>query len=306
MTNTITITNLCKEYGKVQAVNDLNLSIEEGSVFGFLGPNGSGKSTTIGMLLGLVRPTDGEAEVAGYNPQLEPVSVRSNVGILPEGFAPYPSLTGREHLEYISDLRGIQVDVGQNLSQVGLLDAGDRVATGYSKGMTQRLGLSMALIGQPDVLILDEPFTGLDPDGSQLVREVVQQERNRGTTILFSSHILGQVEILCDDIGVLSGGSLVAEGSLKELQSEGELLTRTTLLLRDQLEEAIDLVSNFGFTAEPSQNESEIVVEHDAETSHLDIVRELDRSGIHVADARVQPPTVEDIYRVFTATEGRS
>ncbi|QIB75543.1 ABC transporter ATP-binding protein [Halogeometricum borinquense] len=300
MTNAITTTDLAKDYGNIRAVDAINLAIERGTVFGFLGPNGSGKSTTIGMLLGLIHPTGGTAALAGHDPQEDPVSVRSNVGVLPEGFTPYPSLTGREHLTYIAELRGEEIDPEAALSEVGLKDAQDRAATAYSKGMTQRLGLAMALIGRPPILVLDEPFTGLDPDGAQLVRDIVMRERERGTTILFSSHILGQVGMLCDEIGILSQGRLVTEGSLTELQSQGDLLTHTQLEIATHPDSAVEVLTDAESVQEVTKKDKTVVVEHDSNTSHLALVRQLEANGITAVNATVQAPTVEDIYREFT------
>ncbi|ELZ95852.1 ABC-type multidrug transport system, ATPase component [Haloferax mucosum ATCC BAA-1512] len=158
----------------------------------------------------------------------------------------------------------------------------------------------MALIGRPPILILDEPFTGLDPDGAQLVRDVVMRERSRGTTTLFSSHILGQVETLCDEIGIISQGTLVAEGSMAGLQKKGELLTHTTFKIQDQTDDAIDLLDSLEIVENVSNTGSTIVVDHDSESSHLDLVRQLQKNEIKITDATIQTPTVEDIYREFT------
>ncbi|CQH63909.1 ABC-type transport system ATP-binding protein (plasmid) [Halobacterium hubeiense] len=300
MTDVITTTNLEKQYSNTLAVDNLNLAVEEGSVFGFLGPNGSGKSTTIGMLMGLIQPTRGEATVAGINPESDPVSVRSQTGVLPEGFTPYPTLTGRDHLKHVAELRGATVDADDALARVGLTEAKDRQASGYSKGMTQRLGLATALIGNPAVLILDEPFAGLDPDGSQIVREVVEQERERGTTILFSSHILGEVQVLCDHIGILSEGQLLTRGEPGDLQREAGLRSKIHVSIDGGQQKVAEAASNISFAEVVSTSDGEATLTYDSDNSHLDVVRALEANGGEVTDAVVDEPTVEDIYRAFT------
>jgi ABC-2 type transport system ATP-binding protein len=303
MTPAIATTQLTKEYGSVRAVDELDLSVEQGTAFGFLGPNGSGKSTTIGMLLGLVQPTDGEITILGDSPLVDPVAVRSRVGVLPDGFTPYPSLTGLEHIKYIASLRDVKVNAEEALASVGLADASDRVATTYSRGMLQRLGLAIALLGDPDVLVLDEPFTGLDPEGVQLVREIVEAEREAGGTVLFSSHILGQIGTICDEIGILSRGRLVAEGSISELRTEGDLGNTVRLAVEGSLGRASEQVVDTEPVRSVASEDGNLVVEYDPNVSHLDIIRRLSERGVDVRDAEVNEPTVEDIYRTFAETE---
>ncbi|OAQ51600.1 hypothetical protein HTG_16210 [Natrinema mahii] len=217
--------SLTKRYGdSVLAVDDLDLTVEDGEVFGFLGPNGAGKSTTINMLLDFVRPTEGSATVLGLDAQSETDEIRHRIGVLPEGATLYDRLTAREHLEWVIDTKGTDDDPDAILERVGLSPAdGDRPAGGYSKGMAQRLGFGMALVGDPDLLILDEPSSGLDPTGMQEMREIIADEADRGTSVFFSSHILGEVEAVCDRIGIMNEGRLVATGTLDDLQGELDL-----------------------------------------------------------------------------------
>ncbi|WP_049927047.1 ABC transporter ATP-binding protein [Halopiger goleimassiliensis] len=221
----IETTALTKRYGEnVVAVNDLDLTVEEGEVFGFLGPNGAGKSTTINLLLDFVRPTEGSATVLGHDVQREPKAIRSRIGVLPEGATLYERLTGREHLEWVIDNKGSDDDTDELLERVGLEpEAAARSAGGYSTGMAQRLGFAMALVGDPDLLILDEPSSGLDPTGMQEMREIITAEADRGTTVFFSSHILGEVEAVCDRVGIMNDGRLVATGTLDALRENLDL-----------------------------------------------------------------------------------
>lgn len=216
--------DLTKRFGDVVAVDGLELRVAEGEVFGFLGPNGAGKSTVIAMLLDFVRPTAGSATVLGTDPRTNAERIRRRTGVLPEGSALYERLTGREHLEWIARAHGTSADATALLERVGLSDeAGDRAVGGYSTGMRQRLALGMALAGDPDLLILDEPSAGLDPTGMQTFREIVRTEADRGRTVFFSSHVLGEVEAVCDRIGIMADGRLVATGTIDELRATLDL-----------------------------------------------------------------------------------
>ncbi|QSX00024.1 ABC transporter ATP-binding protein [Haloterrigena alkaliphila] len=226
----IQTTGLTKRYGEtVLAVDDLDFTVEDGEVFGFLGPNGAGKSTTINLLLDFVRPTAGSATVLGLDAQADGDEIRHRIGVLPEGASVYDRLTAREHLQWVIDTKGADDDPDSVLERVGLAGDGDRPAGDYSKGMTQRLGFGMALVGDPDILILDEPSSGLDPAGMQEMRDIIRQEAERGTTVFFSSHILGEVEAVCDRIGIMSEGRLVATGTIDDLQGELDLGAPITL-----------------------------------------------------------------------------
>ena len=212
---------LTRRFGDLTAVDALNLTVEDGEVFGFLGPNGAGKSTTINMLLGFLRPSEGSATVLGHNAARESRAVRQRTGLLPEGFELYENLTGREHVKSAIQTKGADDDPDHLIERVGLEpEAARRRAGGYSKGMTQRLALAVALVGNPDLLILDEPSSGLDPKGAKLLREIVREEADRGATVFFSSHILGQVEQVCDRVGIMNKGEMVAVDTIDALRDQ--------------------------------------------------------------------------------------
>ena len=215
----IETSGLTKRFGDdVVAVDDLDLTVEEGEVFGFLGPNGAGKSTTINLLLDFIRPTEGSARVLGLDAQDDPAAIRRRVGVLPEGYGFSDPLVGREYVEWAIETKDASDDPAELLELVGLGDDGERMAADYSKGMQQRLAFAMALAGDPDLLILDEPSTGLDPNGIQNMREVVRERAENGTTVFFSSHILSEVEAVCDRVGVMKEGELVALDSIEDLR----------------------------------------------------------------------------------------
>ena len=225
----IETTDLTKRYGEVVAVDHLTLRVPRGGVFGFLGPNGSGKTTTMGMLLGLVHPTSGEARIFG-DPARHPATLR-RVGAMVETPTFYPYLSGRANLRYFQGIgrRGIPADVDRLLDLVDLgKRAGSKYST-YSLGMKQRLGIASALLGDPELVFLDEPTNGLDPAGVVEVRELIRDLGKGGRTVILSSHLLAETELVCDNVAVLSRGKLIAQGSIQELlrQHDG-LRLRTT------------------------------------------------------------------------------
>jgi len=204
----------------VIAVRDLNLQVAAGQIYGLLGPNGSGKSTTLKIILGLVTPTRGEARILGR--ASDQVASRESVGFLPESPYFYKFLTGEETLRFygkLCGLRGLSLKnrVEEMLALVGLTSARKRRLAGYSKGMLQRIGLAQALIQEPALLVLDEPTAGVDPAGGREIRDLILALKTRGITVLLSSHLLGQVQEICDRVGILANGVLVREGALDDL-----------------------------------------------------------------------------------------
>jgi ABC-type multidrug transport system ATPase subunit len=227
-------TDLTKRYGPRAAVDHVGLRVRRGEVYGFLGPNGAGKTTTLRMLLGLVRPTAGTVRVLGAPPGDRAALAR--IGMLVESPAFYPYLSGRDNLRVVARYGGVPAGrVDQTLEMVGLTArASDRVAA-YSLGMQQRLGLAAALLKDAELLILDEPTNGLDPAGVAEMRLLLRRLGRGGRTVLLSSHLLGEVQQVCDRIGVLSGGRLLREGTVAELRGHGALLVTAQPLEQDQI-----------------------------------------------------------------------
>lgn len=213
---------LTKHYGSFVAVDNLDLSIRKGEVFGLLGPNGAGKTTTILMLLGLTEPTKGEVRVLGFDPSRRPLSVKARVGYMPDQVGFYDELTARENLIYIARLNGIPRDqvrrrVEEALERVHLAQVMDKRAGTFSRGMRQRLGLADVLIKNPQLIIMDEPTQGLDPELAHEFLGLIQNLKEEGTTILLSSHLLHQVQVICDRVGLFSNGRMVLQGTVQEL-----------------------------------------------------------------------------------------
>jgi len=223
--NIVETTGLSRRFGDRLAVDRVDLTVRRGEVYGFLGPNGAGKTTTLRMLLGLVRPTAGQARVFGHRPGTP--AALAHVGALVEGPGFYPYLSGRDNLRVLARYAGLDdVAVGAALETVDLAGrAGDRYRS-YSLGMKQRLGVAAALLRRPDLLILDEPTNGLDPAGMADMRDLIRALAGQGLTVLLSSHLLGEVQEICDRVGVIARGRLLSESTVADLRGQPTLLLR--------------------------------------------------------------------------------
>lgn len=295
----IELDGVTKRYGDVVALSGLDLAVEEGEIYGFLGPNGAGKSTTINILLDFARPTEGSAHVLGHDAQANGKQIRERVGVLPEGFDVYDRLTGRQHIDFAIESKEANNDSDILAERVGIADAIDRKAGGYSKGMAQRLVLAMALVGEPDLLILDEPSTGLDPNGAREMREIIREERDRGATVFFSSHILGQVEPVCDRVGILQNGELVAVDSIEGLRET----TGTGSTLRVEVdtvtEDTLESVRELPSVSEATEDGTSITVScpNEAKTTVLDAI---ERNGVSVQNFTTEDASLEDLFADYT------
>lgn len=222
-TSAVVTHDLVRTFGQKVAVNRLNLTVQRGEFYGFLGPNGAGKSTTIKMLTGLLRPTSGSVFVGGVDVWRDPLQARALMGVLPEYLNLYERLTGREFLTFAGHMYGvasadIQRRSEQLLQVLTLADDADKLVVDYSVGMRKKIALAAAIMHRPQVLFLDEPFEGIDPVSSRVIRDILHDLTQRGTTVFFSSHIMEVVERLSTRVGIINQGVLVAEGTLQELR----------------------------------------------------------------------------------------
>lgn len=219
----INLLALTKYFGKLCAVDALTLQVDAGEIFGFLGPNGAGKTTTINMLTGLLRPTSGTATLAGYDIQKQGLQAKAILGLMPDTPQLYEALTGRQFVRMIADLYEVPPKQAQNemdtlLAQLELNDAADDQIKGYSYGMQKKILLISLLVHHPKILFLDEPTSGLDPRSARTVRDILRQRCEHGCTVFMTTHILEIAERICDRVGIISKGRLIAVGTLTELQ----------------------------------------------------------------------------------------
>jgi ABC-2 type transport system ATP-binding protein len=290
---------LTKRFGEdVLAVDTLDLEVREGEVFGFLGPNGAGKSTTINMILGFLQPTAGSVDVLGMDVTRNSLDIRHRIGLLPEGYEPYENLTGREHVQSAIHAKGADDDPDVLLDRVGLdPDDARRAASEYSTGMTKRMSLAVSLVGEPDLLILDEPSTGLDPDGVALLREIIREEADRGASIFFCSHILEEVEKVCDRVGILSAGELVALDTIDNLRTEmraGATVTATLDAVPEPLE--VERVDGVRATSVDGRTVSVDCTEAPAK---MRVLRYLDERAT-VEDVGIDEASLEALFTEYT------
>jgi ABC-2 type transport system ATP-binding protein len=299
----IEASGLSKRYGTLTALDRVDLTVEEGEIFGFLGPNGAGKSTFINLLLDFVRPTAGAIRMFGHDCQTEGVSAREQVGVLPEGYSVFDRLTGRQHLEYAIRSKNVDADPVEILDRVGVRAAAERKASDYSKGMKQRLVLGMALAGDPDLLVLDEPTTGLDPNGAAEIRSILREERDRGAAVFFSSHILEQVESVCDRVGILQNGELVTVDTiagLRESLGGGTKLVITVDDIQSDTIGRVQTVSGVETAAVGSDGTLEVTCTNDAK---MDVLVELHDAGVDVVNFRTEEASLEDMFVEYTGGE---
>ncbi|WP_129115412.1 ABC transporter ATP-binding protein [Halegenticoccus tardaugens] len=291
-----------KQYGDVIALKDLDLTIESGEIFGFLGPNGAGKSTTIDILLDFVRPTDGSVRVLGLDAQTDSLAVRRRTGVLPDGYHVYDRLTGRQHLEFAIASKGVADDPEALLERVGLGDAAARKAGEYSKGMKQRLVLAMALVGEPELLILDEPSTGLDPAGAREMRRIIREERDRGATVFFSSHVLEQVEAVCDRVAILNAGELVAVDTIAGLRAARGADTTLTITVESVPAGLLDSINRLpGVTSVYADGTTVTVACEGARKTA--VLRAIEESKAGVRDFETVSASLEDLFIGYTGAD---
>jgi ABC-2 type transport system ATP-binding protein len=283
---------LTKSFGSLVALNNLDLQIEQGEIFGFLGPNGAGKSTTIRLLLDLIRPTAGSATVLGFDCQRESREVRGRVGYLAGDLRLYPGLTGQETVELVASLRTTPVDRAYVRKLAASLDLDlAKHAGSYSKGNRQKLGVVLALLARPPLLLLDEPTSGLDPIVQHTTWDLLREEASRGTTVFFSSHVMSEVEQVCGRVGILRGGKLVAVEPVAALKERA--------LRRVEVSFAGAAPENGTFTM-PGVRE----IERHATTIHLEVSGDIDPlikalAGYHVIDLHTEQPGLEDILLAY-------
>jgi ABC-2 type transport system ATP-binding protein len=293
----ITIQGLTKRFGPVTAVDDLSFEVDQGTVVGFLGPNGAGKTTTLRMLLGLVSPTAGSARIDSRSYRELPDPVRQ-VGAVLEASSYHPGRSARNHLRVVATAAGLPLDRADAvLDQVGLTTAARRRVGGFSLGMRQRLGLATALLGDPQVLILDEPANGLDPEGVHWLRGLLRQLADQGRTVLVSSHVLAEVAQTVDQVVIIAAGRLVTQSTLAALTARTEQLVRVRT---PQAETLQALLAAQGILAHPDGTDQLLA----AGTTSEAVGRAAAAAGIVIYEMGAERSNLEDIFLQLTSRQG--
>lgn len=302
--------NLTKKYDDFTAVDSLNLDIQEGEIFGMLGPNGSGKTTTILMLLGLTEPTHGKVEILGLDPSRKPLSVKAQVGYLPDQIGFYDNLTAEENLIYIAKLNGLSRPeanqrINESLDRMGLKDAANKKVKTYSRGMRQRLGVAEQLIKKPKIIIMDEPTLGLDPEAAHRFLNLISEFKNQGITILLSSHLLQQVQETCDRVGLFYHGQIKLEGTIPELSRqvmEGGYKVKVQAEGNSQeIEKQLRTLSGLVDLQHPSPDHYVLIATNDLRSEAAQAVI---RANGQLKSLDINVPSLEEIYtRYFEEME---
>ncbi|OCX92829.1 ABC transporter ATP-binding protein [Pseudomonas songnenensis] len=298
--NAVEIQGVSQRYGSMTVLHDLNLNLGEGEVLGLFGHNGAGKTTSMKLILGLLSPSEGQVKVLGRAPN-DP-QVRRQLGYLPENVTFYPQLSGRETLRHFARLKGAALSqVDELLEQVGLAHAADRRVKTYSKGMRQRLGLAQALLGEPKLLLLDEPTVGLDPIATQDLYQLIDRLRQRGTSIILCSHVLPGVEAHINRAAILAKGRLQAVGSLSQLRAEAGLPVRIRASGVSERDSWLQRWTDAGHSARGLSESSLEVV---AVNGHkLVLLRQL-LGESEPEDIEIHQPSLEDLYRYYMERAG--
>ena len=301
MQTVIETKSLCKTYGRQKAVDHVELHVPQGSVYGFIGPNGAGKSTTMKMLLGLIHPTEGQVFLLGQEmTERNRLALLRQTGSLIESPSGYLHLTGQENLQVVADLKGVpRKDVARVLEIVDLTAARNRKVGQYSLGMKQRLGIAMALLGDPKLLILDEPTNGLDPAGIQEMRSLLaQMPAATGATVLVSSHLLGEMEQLVEQVGIIDHGKILFEGPLRELQrhSRGKISLRVL-----EPQKAVPALQAHGLAPRLEKGAFTLPPLRDQDLAAL--VQALAAAGAGVVGLTTHTKTLEEIFLSLTQTQ---
>jgi ABC-2 type transport system ATP-binding protein len=305
----VTVTNLKKTYGDLTAVDSIGFSIGQGEIFGFLGPNGAGKTSTINMIIGLSRPTQGEIIIDGIDARRQPKKAQAIMGIVPDESNLYNEMDGFENLCFCASLYGMRKEkrepkARQLLEQFRLKAAGKRPFKAYSKGMRRKLTIAAAIIHSPRILFLDEPTTGIDVESARQIRELILQLKKQGTTVFITTHYIEDAERICDRLAFIVGGRIVANGSVNELMesvSHGHAIRLATDSSTGSF--AADLQMQFeGSTVQPINDQS-LVIRSEKRIPLLPVMEYFDRSGIAVYEARELRPTLEDVFVKLTGIE---
>lgn len=300
------VTNLCKKYGKFEAVKNLSFSVSEGSIFGFVGPNGAGKSTTIKILATLMEPTSGEAYVAGENVVKHPTRVREVMGYMPDFFGVYDDLKVSEYMDFYGASHGVDRAKGKRISNdllelVDLSHKKEAYVNSLSRGMKQRLCLARSLIHDPKILLLDEPASGLDPRARVEMRELLKELQKMGKTILISSHILPELAEMCTEVGIIENGSMVVSGQVDVIMQQMQFSKVLKVTVLDEVDKATALLSNMEWLGDVAVDGNILQARVLGGPEHLrDTLKELVKQDIPVISFSENNHNLEDIFMQVT------
>ncbi len=296
--------DLTKKYNEFKAVDNLSLEVKEGEIYGFLGPNGAGKTTTILMLLGILKPTQGEVYLFGQNITKDFLSIKKKMGVVSEKQYLYKEMTAGEYLNFFADLYGVKnrkKKIDQLLEAVNLLEVRNRKLGAFSRGMQQKLGFARALLHDPQLLLLDEPVSGLDPTGIKQIRDLIEQENKKGRTIFISSHLLSEVERLCGKVGIINKGRLLAEDTMDNLRKRLTDVVELEIELTEAKKEIVDTLAAFDFIKGLKREENLLTIKVKADKDYRAQISEaISQQGGVVLGIKKKEMSLEEAFITIT------
>ena len=297
---TIEIKDLTKIYDKVPVVNNLSLNVKKGEIFGFLGPNGAGKTTTIKSILGLIHKNSGSIKINGVDISTNGKKVKKNIGYLPERVAFYQNLTAVQNLNFYAEMKHVPHGECVNLIiEMGLKEHAHKKVGKFSHGMIQRLGMARAMLGNPSILILDEPTGGLDPRGVKLIREKMKELNKKDVTIFVSSHILSEIQAVADQVGIIDRGILVAKNSVLQLSTELKIKPKLILEFKEISEKIIKAIKKVKGVEKVKIRGNKLEIICNAETRAKVIVA-IEKAGGNITNMQTKEPTLEEVFMRYT------
>ena len=292
----IQVRSLSKTYNSVKAAQEVSFNVKKGEIFGFLGPNGAGKTTTIKMILGLTHPTAGEVYINGRRMHSDNVEVKKEIGYLPERISFYLNLTPVQTLNFFCELKEVNKSVvPEILKELGLQDVANRKVGTFSKGMIQLLGFAQAMIGSPSIYVLDEPSSGLDPRWMKVIRDKIRYLNEKGATVMFSSHILSEVQALCDRVCIINKGLLVAEDTIENLNKKLNIKPKLIIKIKEKEKISSKDIEDIEGVYEVQIKDEEIIVACDGKKK-LQIIEDIKKIGIDIKDFQTIEPSIEDVF----------
>lgn len=296
----IEVNKLTKIYEDLKAVDNVSFNIKKGEIFGFLGPNGAGKTTTIKAILGLIHVNSGEIKINGLTIFNNDKIVKKHVGYLPEKIAFYDNLTALQNLIFYSEMKNAQKKECKTIiDEFGLSESINKKVGKFSKGMVQRLGMARAILGNPSVLILDEPSGGLDPRGVVLIREKIREMRDKGSTIFVSSHILSEIQELCDRVGIINKGVLVAQDRVSELSKRLDLKPKISVELEKIVDDVIESIKKVKGVEKVEIKDKNIDVICEPTTKSKVIIA-IEKAGGNIVNLKTKEPSLEEVFMRYT------
>ncbi len=301
----LTIRDLSKSFGPLKAVDAVSLDVDSGEIYGFLGPNGAGKTTTLKMILGLTYPDQGRVLIDGMDLSDRPHEIKRRTGYLPEIVAFYENLTALQNLEFFASLKGVEKDgLPDLLESVGLRRFADKKVRTFSKGMVQLLGVAQALMGEPRLLLLDEPTAGLDPNWTRAVKDRIREANKNGASVFFSSHILSEVQELATRVGILNKGKLLAEDTVQNLGTRLAIKPRLRISLDVDPAEGVRVLESLDGVEETRTTGAELIVVCEPRIRPR-VLSQLEKAGIQVTDFHTEDPSLEEVFLRYTEDSRR-